>query len=89
VVGATYRVTVRCTIPFLAGGEVWLFGNTDGRWPPPLPVPSGIGIAVPHAVPGLVTVETPTTATFRADVNGAELPLTLGNRSDMRDAMCL
>ena len=74
-VGVPYRIAVHCTADFEMGGSWWRF-EPVAEWPPPMPLGSSDMVVQPYPVPGVITLTSPTTATFRADSNGAELQLT-------------
>ena len=71
VVGVHYRATTTCGLPIQIGDAYWTFERTGEEWPPPMPWDR----FQPYAVPGVITLTSPTTAVFRADVNGQELPM--------------
>ena len=70
--GVAYRVTLYCALPVGVGSTWWQF-DKGVRWPPALPRDQGMS---PYPVPGLITLGSATTATFRADVDGSTLALT-------------
>jgi hypothetical protein len=79
-IGVAYGVTVFCRVPIELGGMWWSFVEPDRPWPPDIsipPFPFSIWATVsnPYAVPGIVTLATPTRAVFRADVDGSEFAL--------------
>ena len=85
-VGVPYRITVHCTADFEMGGSWWRFEPVN-EWPPPMPAGPYDPVVQPHPVPGVITLNSPTTATFQADSNGAELQLT--TTDEHVEAACL
>ena len=76
-----YGVELYCPIPIKLGGLWWSFERPMPDWPPdithpPFPFSIWAPISVPWAVPGIVTLTSPTEATFRADVDGTAFRLT-------------
>ena len=79
-IGVAYGVFLYCPTPFELGGLWWAFDDPEGHWPPPMPgrpFPFNIfeNVSSPHEVPGIVTLVDADRATFRADSDASELPL--------------
>jgi hypothetical protein len=70
------------------GDAYWTFDTTGARQPPP-PLPRDEGTS-PYPIPGVIRLLTPTTAVFRADSNGQELPMSrVGARNPTEGSACL
>ena len=86
-IGVNYRTRTTCGLPIQIGDAYWTFDRTTQHWPPPLPKDEG---TQPYPVPGVITLTSPTTAIFRADVNGQELPMArAGAENPMEGGACL
>ena len=80
-IGVAYGVEVYCQIPIKLGGLWWSFDEPMPDWPPdisipPFPFSIWASVGSPYAVPGIVTLTSPTEAVLRADVDGTEFQLT-------------
>jgi hypothetical protein len=92
--GVAYGVIVHCAVPIQLGDTWWSFDERRGDWPaditiPPFPLSIWANVSSPYAVPGIVTVSTPMTATFRADVDGSEFRLIGHDQDPSPDVTCL
>jgi hypothetical protein len=79
-IGVAYGVSIYCPVPIELGGLWWSFDEPTGHWPPymnavPFPFSIWQDVTSPYEVPGIVTLATPTTAVFRADVDGSQFAL--------------
>jgi hypothetical protein len=79
-IGVAYAASVSCPIPIHIGDKWWTFDEPMNDWPadisiPPFPFSIGATVGMPYPVPGIVTLTDADTATFRADVDGSEFPL--------------
>jgi len=80
-----------CTVPFEIGASVWRFLPGQG-----LPPSESKGwwednfgsVDSSYPIPGILTLESPNTATFRADVDGSEIRFVAGHPEDV-SAACL
>ncbi len=72
-VGVAYRLTLICPVPLRLGSAWWDFDDPN-PWPPQLP--GNVIYSNAWDVPGIVMLDTPDTARFRADVDGSQLALT-------------
>jgi hypothetical protein len=93
-IGVAYGVTVYCSTPIRIGGAWWSFDEPTGHWPPDMdipPFPFSIWADAPssYAVPGIVTLATPTTAVFRADADGSEFALVGHEENPTPGTACL
>jgi hypothetical protein len=80
-IGVAYGVKPHCPAPMKLGGLWWSFDRPSPDWPPditipPFPFSIWADVGEPYAVPGIVTLTSPTKAIFRADVDGSEFRLT-------------
>lgn len=86
VVGINYRATTMCLLPIPIGGMYWVFDGTWDEVPPPLPADRN---STPYVIPGVIRLTSPTTAIFRADTNGQEIPMSRAGTENPLDAACL
>ncbi|HET6744535.1 MAG TPA: hypothetical protein VFH90_01625 [Candidatus Limnocylindria bacterium] len=68
-----FRKTLRCAIPFQAGGTWWQF-RPGYEWPPPMPAAKGT-TPIPYPVPGKVVILSERQAMFIAESDGSRLVL--------------
>ena len=87
-VGVAYQLTVYCPIDVAVGDAFWRF-ESGSTWPPEIQVTiNGTTYASsPYAVPGTFTLMSPTTAVFKADVDGSILLMT--RTTNPVEAACL
>jgi hypothetical protein len=86
-VGVYYRSGTVCMLPIRIGDAYWTFEASGQPEPPPLPQDEG---TTPYPIPGVIHLTSPTTALFRADSNGQELPMArAGTGNPMEGAACL
>ena len=87
-VGVAYQLTVYCPADVAIGDAFWRF-ESGSTWPPEIRVTiNGTTYASsPYAVPGTFTRTSPTTAVFKADVDGSVL--LMKRTENPVDAACL
>jgi hypothetical protein len=93
-VGVAYGVEVYCPIPIELGGMWWTWDEPMSDWPedisiPPFPFSIWATVAIPYAVPGIVTLTDVGSAVFRADVDGSEFTLSAHDENPTPGNACL
>jgi hypothetical protein len=81
-IGIPYSVVTNCMLPFKLGDKWWVFE---------------VGVIAPHpgpqtgsyAIPGVVTLSTPSVADFRADSNGAHFRVSASDTNPEAGFGCL